>query len=135
MKITVILAVEPGDPTIPAHLDSSLENPRRWFWILDDADGTSEDLFSRFVDHVLNRLEATTHQVDDHRICLWDNLRSHLGPTVYNTVYGRATPNTFSFIARPPYQPKYGPTEYMFAELTNRLQQRVQAEWTNDNLP
>ena len=29
-KLTVLLAVEPGDPQIPAHIDGSVERPRRW---------------------------------------------------------------------------------------------------------
>jgi hypothetical protein len=128
-KLTVLYAYEPGDPTLPAHVDGSVESPRRWYWILDDV-GTDQETFSNFVDYVLTELEATNLPVDMERVLLWDNLRAHLTGLVYNTVYGRASPNQFSFIPRPPYQTKYGPTEYHFAELSAELQRRVKPGWT-----
>ena len=129
LKMTVKLAVEPGDPDLPDNVDGSLANPRRWFIISDDA-GTTEEDFAEFVNYVLVACEASNLQVDNARDLLWDNLAAHLRTAVYNTVYVRPSPNLFQFIPRPPYQPKYGPTEYMFAELADRLQQQVQEGWT-----
>jgi hypothetical protein len=132
-KLTVIAAVEPGDPNLPADTDGSVENPRRWFVISDDP-GTTQEMFADFVDHVLTDLENSQLYVDQERILLWDNLASHLTPLVYNTVYGRPPAKTFHIVPRPPYQPKYGPIEYIFAELASQLQLRSKSEWTRDSL-
>jgi hypothetical protein len=132
-KVTVIYGFEPGDPALPANQDGSLENPRRWFKLLDNA-GTDQETFADFVDEVLQSLEVSNLENDQHRVLLWDNLSAHMTALVYNTVHGRPTPNVFTIIPRPPYQPKYGPTEYHFAELCARLRQRVQPDWTRDIL-
>jgi hypothetical protein len=132
-KLTVLYAYEPGDPTLLPHIDGSIQNPRRWFRILNEA-GTDQEAFSDFVDHVLSQFETSGLPNDMDRALMWDNLRSHLTGLVYNTVYGRPSANRFTIIPRPPYQPKYGPTEYHFAELSAELQRRVQPEWDNIDL-
>jgi hypothetical protein len=132
-KLTVLYAFEPGDPTLPRNVDGSVENPRRWWRIFDDQ-GTDHVTFSNFVADVLSDLEASALPNDMYRVLMWDNLSSHLTALVYNTVYGRPSPNRFRFVPRPPYQPKYGPTEYHFAELAADLQQNVQPEWTRNDL-
>ena len=35
-KLTVIIAVEPGDERLPPHLDGSLERPRRWIRVVQN---------------------------------------------------------------------------------------------------
>ena len=114
-------------------MDGSVENPRRWFFMFEDG-GTTSELFSEKVDTVLRSLEASTRQLDMHRVLMWDNLRSHLTNQVYQTVYIRPSPNKFEIVPRPPYMPKYGPTEYAFAELGFRLRQNCQPDWNFDNL-
>jgi hypothetical protein len=32
-KLTIIMAVEPGNPTLPPDVDGSIERPRRWIWV------------------------------------------------------------------------------------------------------
>lgn len=129
-KVTVILFVEPGDPNLPAMQDGSITNPRRWFYLFDEA-GTTEELFAECVEDVLQTLETSGNADDKNRVLLWDNLRSHLTDLIYNTVYVRNDPqSSFDITPRPPYMPKYGPTEYIFAELSARLQQRSNPEWT-----
>jgi hypothetical protein len=115
------------------HVDGSIQNPRRWWRILDDA-GTDQEAFSDFVDEVLSTFETSNLPNDMDRVLMWDNLKSHLTGLVYNTVYGRPSANQFRIVPRPPYQPKYGPTEYHFAELSAELQHRVQPEWKNNDL-
>jgi hypothetical protein len=44
-------------------------------------------------------------------------------------VEGRPTANRFDIGPRPPYQPKYGPIEYVFCELAATLTRRVQRDW------
>jgi hypothetical protein len=102
--------------------------------LIRDDQGTDQETFSDFVDYVLLQLETSGLPNDMNRVLLWDNLKSHLTGLVYNTVYGRPSPNQFSIIPRPPYQPKYGPTEYHFAELSAALQRNVQPDWTRDRL-
>jgi transposase len=101
--------------------------------LLDDA-GTDQETFADFINEVLQSLKVSNLENDQHRVLLWDNLSAHMTALVYNTVHGRPTPNVFTIIPRPPYQPKYGPTEYHFAELCARLRQRVQPDWTRDIL-
>lgn len=132
-KLTIILFFEPGDPTLPANMDGSVENPRRWFFMFEDG-GTTSELFTEKVDTVLRSLEASTRQLDMHRVLMWDNLQLHLTNQVYSTVYIRPSPNKFEIVPRPPYMPKYGPTEYAFAELGFRLRQNCQPDWNFDNL-
>jgi transposase len=128
-KLTVIFFLEPGDPSLPPNQDGSIQNPRRWFYTFEDG-GTTSEIFSANVDLVLQSLEASNRPVDQHRVLLWDNLRSHLTNQVHQTVYARPSPNWFEFVARPPYMPKYGPSEYAFAELGHRLRQNCQNDWT-----
>lgn len=129
-KVTVILFVEPGDPALPALQDGSVTNPRRWFYLFEDS-GTTQEIFAECVDNVITSLEGSGNANDKNRVFLWDNLRSHLTDLVYNTVYLRDDPaSSFDITPRPPYMPKYGPTEYIFAELAARLQQRCQPDWT-----
>jgi hypothetical protein len=76
-KLTVIFFLEPGDPTLQANQDGSIQNPRRWFYAFEDG-GTTSEIFSAKVDLVLQLLEASNWLVDQRRILLWDYLRSHL---------------------------------------------------------
>jgi transposase len=128
-KLMVIFFLEPGDPSLHPNQDGSIQNPRRWFYTYEDG-GTNSTIFSEKVDLVLQSLEASNRPVDQHRVFLWDNLRSHLTNQVCQTVYARPSPNWFAFVARPPYMPKYGPSEYAFAELGYRLRQNCQDDWT-----
>jgi transposase len=133
-KLTIILFFEPGDPTLPANVDGSIENPRRWFFTFEDGGMTSE-IFSEKVDTVLQSLEASNRPVDQHRILMWDNLRSHLTNQVYQTVYTRQSPNRFDMVPCPPYMPKYGPTEYAFAELGFRKPIGRSTTYSNTSTP
>lgn len=133
--MTVRLAIEPGDPAIPAHIDGSIENPRRWTEVTMDA-GTSAVAHARFNDYVFSDIEdnPAPGDLDQRRGVLWDNLRSHGAPIVYQTVEGRDSDNEFFIVPRPPYQPKFGPTEYVFCEVACELQRQVQPHWTTEIL-
>lgn len=133
-KITVIMAIEPGNPELPAHVDGSVENPRRRIRVRPYSGTTAAD-FASFCDQVCSELEQYPaslagqpgFQPDMDRVFMWDNLRSHLSPLVYQTVEGRKSPNRFRIVRRPPYQPKYGPIEYCFAEMEAMLSREVKA--------
>ena len=46
---------------------------------------------------------------------IWDNLAAHKANIIYFTVYRAG----HRIVCRPPYRPKFGPTEYFFAQLCN----------------
>jgi hypothetical protein len=129
-KLTVIMAVEPGDPNRPPHEEGSIQRPRRWIWVRQIA-GTNAATFSDFCEYVCSSIEGSG---DTERVFLWDNLSAHRTPLVHHTVEAREGPCNFRIVPRPPYQPKYGPIEYVFCELLCRLQLRVKPDWDTDML-
>ena len=123
-KLTVILAIEPGDPALPPHVHGSTVNPRRWYRILMKA-GTSTFEFNNFLEMVCNDLlnyHPPGQVGNQSRIFLWDNLSSHCAPLIHQTVEG-----TFNhlIIRRPPYRPRDAPIEYVFCQLISGLQRRT----------
>jgi len=125
-KITCLFAIEPGDPTIPAHLDGSIEKPRKWLQTFQRG-GTDEFMFAAFCEHICGSFE--THpapgDLDNERVFLWDNLSAHKTALVYQTVEGRGGPNRFRIVCRPPYQPKIAPIEYKICDIAYELQRRI----------
>jgi hypothetical protein len=121
-NITVLVAVESGDPILPPGVDGSIGNPRRWITVLDRG-GTTSIVFAAFCDKVLTDIEQhpAPGDVDDVRYPIWDNLASHHTALVSQTVEGRPSPNTFIIVPRPPYQPKFGPIEYVICEIAAEL--------------
>ena len=110
-KITCLLAIEPGDPRVPAGQPGSIDNPRRWVRCVQNG-GTTVLVFRDFCDHICSEIEANPIPLtDDHRIMIWDNLNSHHAVYVNQTVTGCTGPCQFSIVPHPPYKPKYGPIE------------------------
>ena len=129
-KITVIFAIEPGDPRLPPHVLGSVQRPRRWIRCVHGC-GTTTNIFLDFCDYVCTEIEQFGVQgTDDHRIFIWDNLVAHHSAYVHQTVRGRDTPCRFSIVACPQYHPKFGPIEYKICKLTNILRMRKQPNWT-----
>ena len=123
-KLTVLLAVEAGDPALPEHIRGSTHNPRRWLRILVKA-GTSTIDFNSFVEAICLDLENYRPEGmvgNDRRVFLWDNLASHCSPIIHQTVEG--TYNHL-IIRRPPYKPSDAPIEYIFCSLICELQSRT----------
>jgi hypothetical protein len=134
-KVTVILAVEAGDPNVPDHCLGSVAKPRVWHRILRQS-GMNQVEFSSFVDFVCRDFEVNPapNGTDHHRVFLWDNLATHLTDLVYDTVELRPSPNMFQIVRRIPYQPKFGPTEYSINEAVQTLQRDAKSDWTTDTL-
>jgi hypothetical protein len=133
-KLTVLYGVEPGDPRLANHVLGSIGNPRRWIRVLRAA-GTTAVAFADFMEEVCQDIETNRiPDTDDHRVFLWDNLRSHLSPIVVQTVEGRHGPCRFSILPRPPYQPKYGPIEYKICDLVSQIRREAQPDWNTDIL-
>ena len=132
LKITVLLAIEPGDPRLPLNAVGSVENPRRWVRCIQNG-GTTAIVFRDFVDMVCSSIENNpilgVTDTDAHRIFMWDNLRSHHSACVTQTVTGRGGPCRFSIVPRPPYQPKYGPIEYKICDLTHEVRMKKKQAW------
>jgi transposase len=129
----VICGIEPGDPTLPPNVDGSIvQHPRHWFKVNGNA-GTNQVAFAEFCEYMLTDIETnpTPNGNDNDRLLMWDNLGSHLTLLVYQTVQGRPTANVFEIVRRPPYQPKYGPIEYIFCERGDQLRKNSQEDWTH----
>ncbi|GKZ00788.1 hypothetical protein MPSEU_001030500 [Mayamaea pseudoterrestris] len=132
-KITLLMAIEPGDPALPPNVAGSVDNPRRWFRTYMDP-GTTAERFADFCNIVCTTCENSGLPVDGDRVLLWDNLASHGAGIVYQTVVGRALPQRFRIIPRPPYQPKYGPIEYAFCMIGVQLREMSRQHWTVQHL-
>ena len=128
-KLTVIIAVEAGDPTVPNNLTGSIAHPRQWVQMSRNP-GTTGDAFASFVGSICSSFEGEQRvpQTDDWRVFMWDNLSSHAAPIVYNTIFDREGPTRYNVVPRPPYQPKYGPTEYIICQLVNYLKINTRGE-------
>ena len=134
-KLTVILAIEAGDPRLPDESEGSIMHPRRWIKIRRVA-GTDAEAFAGFCDGMCGAIEGHMHipGTDDHRVILWDNLRAHMTPIVYQTIEARDGPTRFSILPRPAYQPKYGPIEYKICDLLLHMQYNTNGEMTLDEM-
>jgi transposase len=134
-SINVILAIEPGDGNLPDHVYGSIQNPRKWFRITTST--VDEQEFADFINEICEDIEESpaSPDTDRERIFLWDNLSAHKTPLVRTTLEHRGQDrSTFYSIARPPYQPKWAPIEYIFCQIATELRKRVRQRWTKDNL-
>ena len=123
-KLTIILAVEAGDPALQPEVRGSIQNPRRWLRIHIKAGTTTLD-FNNFLRYVCTNL-AENHpngMIGNHsRVFLWDNLTSHCSPIIHQTVEGEFE---HLIIRRPSYKPSDAPIEYVFCNLMQELQTRT----------
>jgi hypothetical protein len=121
VRVNVLMAVEAGDPRLPPLVDGSTMKPRRWVSVTED--NCTAFVYADFIDSICRDLEVSPApgDIDDYRIFMWDNLTAHHAPIVAQLVEGRPTANRFDIVPRPPYQPKYGPIEYVFCELAATL--------------
>ena len=123
-KLTIILAVEAGDPALHPGVRGSISNPRRWLRILIKGGTTTMD-FNNFLRYVCTNLEEARPEGqvgNNSRIFLWDNLSSHCSPIIHQTVEGEFG---HLIIRRPPYKPADAPIEYIFCQLVQQLQLRT----------
>ena len=133
-KCVVILGIEAGNPNILAGTRGSLMHPRHWIEILDTP-GTTADQFENFVNVIGTDLANNPEHPDDaSRMYLFDNLASHKAPNVTTAIMSRNDGSTHMPVPRPPYQPKYGPIEYIFCEIGARLRQIAQPGWKFQDL-
>lgn len=115
VKVTVILAIEAGDPTVPAHVDGSLQRPRIWCRAYPNQNTTTE----RYRGFVCNTVIGSFGPNEPQRTLMHDNLSSHKSDAVVNDVYmagHRISP-------RPPYQPHIAPVEYAIDQIACMIRQ------------
>jgi hypothetical protein len=63
-KITVLFAIEPGDPRLPPHVRGSVQHPRRWIRCVHGV-GTTVNIFCNFCDHICSEIERFGVSVTD----------------------------------------------------------------------
>jgi hypothetical protein len=117
-KLTIILAVETGDPGIPDGDISSVMNLRIWARVTTEP-GTTAVAYRLFVEHVLNTYNAVENPAL-RRTLIHDNLNSHRAPEVYEAVRERG----HRVVCRLPYHPQDGPVEYAINQVCVNLIKR-----------
>ena len=117
-KLSVILAVEAGDPAIPNGDIGSVSNPRVWARVTTEAETTAV-AYRMFVEHVLNTYDAVANPALC-RTLIHNNLTSHKAPEVYEAVRERG----HRVVCRPPYRPQDGPVEYAINQVCVKLDKR-----------
>ena len=128
-KITVLFAIEPGDPTLPPHVYDSIQWPQRWIKCVRNI-GTSTNTFRDFCEYVCSDIELNgIPGTDDQRIFIWDNLAAHHSAYVHATVTARAGLRRFYIVPRPPYHPKFGPIEYKICDITQQIKLKTDPDW------
>ncbi len=120
-KLTIILAVETGDPKIPAGQIGSLTRPRVWAQVTTEP-GMTAMAYCAFVKHVLDTYDAIANPAL-HRTLIHDNLTLHKAPEMYEAVRERG----HRTVCRPPYRPQDGPVEYAINQVCGRLEKRWSA--------
>ena len=134
-SINLIIAIEPGDPTLPDHVLGSVSRPRRWFRITRNTN-VDQHIFANFIDEICTSIETNPKPVDNERFFLWDNLTAHGTALVYNTLEMRETRDEHRFVSipRPPYRPRFAPIEYIICQIATELSLRTHRDWTLDTL-
>ena len=104
-KLTVILAIERGDPRLLDEMEGIILYPRRWVRVRRVA-GTDAEAFAAFCEEMCGLIEGRQYiaGTDDHQVILWDNLRAHMTPIVYQTIEARDNPCRFSSLPDLPAQ-------------------------------
>ena len=117
-KLTIILAVETGDPAILAGVIGSVSNPRVWARVTTEP-GTSAMAYCAFVEHVLNTYNAIANSAL-RRTLIHNNLTSHKAPEVHKAVRECG----HRVVCHPPYRHQDGPVEYAINQVCGRLEKR-----------
>ena len=133
LSLNLIIAIEPGNPRIPCDELGSLKHPRRWFKITTR--NCDQVMFANFIDGICTDIETSPCVGDEERIFMFDNLAAHTTPLVNHTFELRDQ-DTYKFlpVPRPPYQPKFGPIEYIIGQIAMKLTEMYESDWTLDSL-
>ena len=117
-KLTIILAIEAGDPAIADGLLGSVTKSRVWALIRNIA-GTSAVAYTSFVERVLGAYTPVGNA--GHKRCIiHDNYSAHKSATVYGAVHRMG----HRVLCRPPYRPHDGPVEFAINQVARQLELR-----------
>ena len=116
-KLTIILAVEAGDPAIAPGLPGSLTKPRVWARISEEP-GTTSAAYCSFVSRVLDTYNANSNPAL-HKLLIHNNLSSHKSVEVLEAVRRRGR-----VVCRPPYRPQDRPVEFAINQVCCQLVKR-----------
>ncbi len=112
------MAVETGDPAIPAGEIGSVSNPCIWARVTTEP-GTSAEAYRVFVEHGLNTYDAIENPAI-RQTPIHNNLMSHCAPEVYDAMRDCG----HRVICHPPYRPQDGPVEYAINQICVNLVKR-----------
>jgi hypothetical protein len=116
VKVTVILAIETGDPVLPPQVPGSLQRPRVWCRAYPGGNTTTE----RYRAFVCNTVIDSFGPHEPHRTVMHDNLSAHKSDRVYDGVHMRGHRIT----CRPPYRPHCGPVEFAIDQIACAIRDR-----------
>ncbi len=116
--MTIILAVEAGDPAVANNLVGSLTMPRVRARISDEV-GTTTEEYVHFIGHVMDTYNAVANPTLQQAI-IHNNLTSHKSPEVYKAVRLQS----HCVVCRPPCQPQDSPVEFAINQVCLRLEKR-----------
>lgn len=120
-KLTIILAVEPGNPALDGQNPpaiGSTANPRIWAEVSEEP-GTTAEAYTSFL---VQKPLASYNAAVERRTIMHDNLTSHKSPMVYEAVRRSG----HRVVPRPPYRPQDGPVEYAI----NQILQELASRWS-----
>ncbi len=117
-NLTILLAVETGDPTIPDGDIGSVSNPRVSGRVNAVA-GTSAKAYCTFFEHVLDTYDAINDPAQ-RRTLIHDNLLAHKALEVYEAVRDRG----HRVVCCPPYRPQDGPVEFAINQVCCGIESR-----------
>ena len=121
MKLTILLAVEPGDLHLPPRTRAGthiIQNSMRQINVIQQKGTTSWIFASSFILHsICKDIEANPvpgdSDTDKERIFLWDNLPGSSQQLLKIAFRPDHKPTKFqAALLCPLYQPKYGPIEF-----------------------
>ena len=101
-----VLAIEMGNPDIPAGDIGSMRYPRVWARVTTEPE-TSAEAYRIFVENVLDTYNVAENPVL-RRTLIHNNLTSHHAPEVFEAIRECG----HRVVCRPPYRPQDGPVEY-----------------------
>ena len=138
LGLSIIFAIEAGDPALPPEHSGSIKNPRRWircfrsnaidyvYWY-NFCDDVRSDIEQYHEEHGLENLGARESPEEHehllrcyHRIFMWDKTRKN-DSDFLSVVIQREGLMNFTSIERPPWHPHFSPAEYKMCELAERL--------------
>jgi hypothetical protein len=138
--LSVILAIEAGDPSLPAGVSGSIENPRRWIRCLRSTEIINTHIFADFCEDVCNDIEQHHRGPPEalnreYRTFLWETSKAHDNAYVVQTICGRESQPKFAYTYRPRNHPHFSPAEYKLCELFERLRLVEELyDWNIDTL-